>query len=519
MYITQGLKRAVQVNAQGIATIDGERQRTWAEFGGRVAKLAGALQGLGLKTGDRLAILALNSDRYLEYFFAVPWAGGVIVPLNTRLAPPELAYMLNDTAAEILVVDDTFTAMLPLLKAKVSSLKHIVLAGNGTVPEGVLSHEALLTAADPIPDVERGGADLAAIFYTGGTTGVSKGVMLSHNNIVTNALSAMANLYRGEPWIYLHTAPMFHIADSQWHSGVTMQAGTHVFIPKFDPLETLRIIAKHQVTYCAVVPIMVNMLYMAAEKSNYDVSTLRDVQYGGSPMSPAVIAQARAVFPHCRFTQGYGQTETSPNISMLAPQYHILEGPNAAKVASAGQAMLNMEVKIVDVDDNEVPQGTIGEIVTRGPHVMLGYWRKPAETAQALRGGWMHTGDAGYMDEDSFIFIVDRVKDMIVTGGENVYSAEVENVIYQHPAVALCAVIGIPDETWGETVHAVVTLKEDHTLSEAELIAHCRAHIGGYKCPRSVDIRAEPLPMSGAGKILKRELRIPFWEGKSRGVN
>jgi long-chain acyl-CoA synthetase len=361
---------------------------------------------------------------------------------------------------------------------------------------------------------------VAAIFYTGGTTGLSKGVMLTHTNVVSNAICLMALTYRGEPWVYLHSAPMFHIADSQFNSAVTLQAGTHVFIPKFDPLETLKIIEKHRVTYLGVVPIMVNMLYITAQQHNFDVSSLKNIQYGGSPVSPAVIAQAKAMFPTCRFIQGYGQTETSPSISILAPQYLEREDPYAVgKQASAGQAVFNMEVKIVDTEDNEVPHGTVGEILTRGPLVMAGYWNKPEETEKALRGGWMHTGDAGYMDEDGFVFIVDRIKDMIITGAENVYPAEVEHVIYQHPAVALCAVIGIPDEKWGESVHAVVTLKEGYDLTTEDLIAHCRQHIGGYKCPRSVDIRDEPFPMSGAGKILKRELRAPYWEGRERRVN
>lgn len=519
MYITQGLKRAIQINSSGTATIDGERRRTWGEFAQRVKKLAGTLKNLGLKEGDRLAILAFNSDRYLECFFAVAWAGGIIVPLNTRLAVPELVYMLNDTAPEILVVDDAFAAISATLADQVPSLKHIILAGDGPIPAGAVSHEELLAAADPIPDAQRGGDAIAAIYYTGGTTGVPKGVMLTHNNIVSNAMSGMAHLYRGEPWVYLHTAAMFHIADSQWNSGVTMQAGTHVFIPKFDPLETLKIIEKHRVTYIAVVPIMINMLYMAAEKTNYDVSSLRDVEYGGSPMSPAVVAQAKALFPNCRFNQGYGQTETSPSISRLPPQYLNPDGPYADKLASGGQAVLNMEVRIVDVEDNEVPPGTIGEIVARGSHVMAGYWNKPKETAQALRGGWMHTGDVGYIDEDGFIFIVDRLKDMIVTGAENVYSSEVENAIYHHPAIALCAVIGIPDEKWGERVHAVITLKEDQSVTDEELINHCRKYIAGYKCPRSIEVRTEPMPMSGAGKILKRRLRAPYWEGYSKQVN
>jgi long-chain acyl-CoA synthetase len=258
---------------------------------------------------------------------------------------------------------------------------------------------------------------------------------------------------------------------------------------------------------------------MAAEKTDYDVSSLRDVEYGGSPMSPAVSAQAKALLPNCRFNQGYGQTETSPSISRLPHEYLDADSPHAERRASAGKVVLNMEAKIVDPNDNEVPPGTIGEIVVRGPHVMAGYWNKPEETAQALRGGWMHTGDAAYIDEDGFIFIVDRVKDMIVTGAENVYSSEVENAIYHHPAIALCAVIGVPDEKWGERVHAVVTLKEGQLLTEEELINHCRKYIGGYKCPRTVEIRTEPMPMSGAGKILKRELRDPYWEGYSKQVN
>jgi long-chain acyl-CoA synthetase len=236
-------------------------------------------------------------------------------------------------------------------------------------------------------------------------------------------------------------------------------------------------------------------------------------------MPPALIARAREAFPICRFFQGYGQTETAPNISMLTDQYHVLEGPNADKVGSAGQPVFTMEVKIVGPDDKETAQGKSGEIVARGPNVMAGYWNRPDETAHALRGGWMHTGDLGYLDEDGFLFVVDRLKDMIISGGENVYSAEVESVIYQYSAVAVCAVFGIPDEKWGETVHAVIVPKEGQTITPEEINTFCRQHIAGYKCPRSIEIRRDPLPMTGAGKILKRELRQPYWEGKTRAVN
>lgn len=519
MLVTQGVRRAAQVNRDGIATIDGERKRTWGEFASRVARLAGGLQGLGLTAGGRVATLAFNSDRYLEYFFAIPWAGGIIVPLNTRLAPAELTNLLKDAGAEILVVDEAHTGMVAEITADVPTIRHIILAGDHEASDGFLDHEAIVSAAEPVADASQGGDNVVGIFYTGGTTGLPKGVMLTHRNIVSNALAVLLNMYEGTPMTYLHSAPMFHIADCQWNMSATLVAGTHVFIPKFVSAEVLKAIETYQITHCALVPTMVNMLCNLPSRESYNVSTLRGMNYGGSPMAPALISRAREAFPHCRFFQGYGQTETSPNVSMLTDKYHVVDGPNAGKVGSAGQPVFTMEARIVGPDDSELPRGEIGEIVARGPNVMAGYWNKPDETAYALRGGWLHTGDLGYMDEDGFLYIVDRLKDMIISGGENVYSAEVESVIYRHPAVAVCAVFGIPDEKWGEAVHAVIVPKEGQTVSSQEIIALCRQFIAGYKCPRSVEIRHEPLPITGAGKILKRELRRPYWEGKTRSVN
>ena len=518
MYITQGLKRAVQVNRNGIATIDGERQQTWGSFAERVTKLAGALQALGLQTETRVAILSQNNDRYLETFFAIAWASGIIVPLNFRLAPPELVYMLNDANVQILLVDDTHKHTLPELLPQAESLEHVIVMDGDLLPN-TLDYEDILAKASPIPDEGRGGDDVVAIFYTGGTTGISKGVMLSHTNLVSNAMTALLNIYEGEPWVYLHSAPMFHIADAQWMVGVTMQAGTHVFMPKFVPETMLAMIEKYRITHCALVPTMVNMLLNSGKINDYDLSSLRGMNYGGSPMAPALIARTRQALPTCRLFQGYGQTETAPNVSMLLDKFHDPDGEYADKIGSAGQTMFTVEVMIVDSDDNPLPTGEIGEIAARGPNVMRGYWNKPEETAYALRGGWMHTGDVGYMDSDGFLYIVDRLKDVVISGGENVYSAEVEAVIYQHPAVAVCAVIGIPDNQWGEAVHAVIIPRDGQTITEAELLDHCRKLIAGYKCPRSVEIRYEPMPMSGAGKILKRELRAPYWEGNSRSVN
>jgi long-chain acyl-CoA synthetase len=261
------------------------------------------------------------------------------------------------------------------------------------------------------------------------------------------------------------------------------------------------------------------MLCNIPNHDNYDVSSLRSINYGGSPMPPALIARANDAFPTWRFFQGYGQTETSPNISILTAKYHVTKGPNAEKVASAGQPVFTMEVRIVGPDDTPLPSGEVGEITARGPNVMAGYWNRPEETTQALRGGWMHTGDLGYLDKDGFLYIVDRLKDMIISGGENIYSAEVEGVIYQHPAVAVCAVFGIPNEKWGESVHAVIVPKTGQSITAEEIKTFCRQHIAGYKCPKSVEIREDPLPMTGAGKILKRELRQPYWQENTRAIN
>ncbi|HEU5098266.1 MAG TPA: long-chain-fatty-acid--CoA ligase [Roseiflexaceae bacterium] len=518
MSITQGLKRAMQINGRGTATIFGTRRRTWQEFGERVAKLAGALRGLGLDSGGRVAILALNSDRYLECYYAIPWAGGVVVPLNVRLAPAELIYTLNDAGAEILVVDAVFKAMLPAFSGKLDTVRRIIFADDAPAPEGALNYEQLLSAADLIPDAMRGGEDVAGIFYTGGTTGQAKGVMLTHNNLISNAMNVIAALHYNQEVVYLHVAPMFHLADGSSTFGVTMSGGMHAFIPKFDPADTLRAIQDYHVTHAVLVPTMINIVVNSPAVQDYDVSSLRKILYGASPMPSALIARALQVLPACGFAQGYGMTELSPVATLLDAKYHTLDGPLAGKLRSAGQPAYSVEVMIVDPDDHEVPHGVVGEIVVLGPNVMKGYWNKPEATAQALRGGWMHTGDAGSMDEDGFVYIVDRLKDMIISGGENVYSAEVENAIYQHPAVAMCAVVGIPSEAWGEAVHAIVVPKEGQVPTEDAIIAHCKELIAGYKCPRSVEIRQEALPLSGAGKILKSELRRPFWEGHERQV-
>jgi len=497
----------------------GERQHTWTETLARVSRLAAGLVGLGLKEETRVAILALNSDRYFEYNFAVPWAGGVFVPINTRLAVPEVVYWLTDSDSEVLFIDKNFAPILDELRAQVPALREVVYIDDDTPPDGCIAYEDLIKNTDPIEPLERGGDDLAGLFYTGGTTGRSKGVMLSHHNLLHNLLQYLPVFHCGSDETYLHAAPMFHIADGTNSLSHAMLGSRHIFIASFEPELTMQVIQKQRVTTTILVPTMVNMLVNHPKVGNYDLSSLDRVLYGASPMPEAVITRALEVLPHTEFSQAYGQTETSPILTILEAKYHTADPPLTGKLKSAGRPVMGVEIQIFDEQDAEVERGEVGQICARGDNVMLGYHGMPDATAEAMRGGWLHTGDSGYMDEDGFLFIVDRVKDMIISGGENIYSVEVENAMFQHPAVAECAIVGIPDEKWGECVHAIVRLKDGAAATEEALIEHCKTLIAGFKCPRGVTFRDEPLPLSGAGKVLKRELREAFWEGKGKGVN
>ncbi len=476
------------------------------------------MRAIGASDGDRVAILSLNSDRYLELYLAVGWAGAVIVPLNIRWSQIENEDALRDCRAGILFVDKAFAPVGSTLAKAIPGLT-LVYADDGATPEGMENYETLIAHNQPIPDAMRGASDLAGIFYTGGTTGRSKGVMLSHGNLMANALNALGEgLWPGTS-VYLHAAPMFHLANGAAMYSVLLSGGSNVVIQSFTPEGVAAAMQKERVTDVLLVPTMIQMFVDHPTLGNYDLSSLRRISYGASPISDAVLTRAMKALPHVEFTQAYGMTELSPIATLLHWKEHIGEGRAKGRHRAAGRATLGCEVKIVDANDKIVPAGTVGEIAVRGDVVMMGYWERPEETARAVIDGWMHTGDGGYMDEDGFVYVVDRVKDMIISGGENVYSAEVENALAQHPAVAQCAVIGIPSERWGEQVHAVVVMKSGASATPDELMEHCKALIAGYKCPRSVDITSTPLPLSGAGKILKRELRRPYWENRDRRVS
>ncbi|MBF6318332.1 long-chain-fatty-acid--CoA ligase [Nocardia cyriacigeorgica] len=515
MYLTQFLHRALQQRPGDIATICGDRVRTVAESADRVARFAGALHALGVQRGERVGILALNSDRYHEYYLAVPWLGAVANPVNIRWSVAEIVYSLQDSDTTVLLVDDAFAPMIAPIRAAFDRLRTVIFIGDGQTPPDALDYEELIAGHEPVPDNRTGGDTLLGIFYTGGTTGHPKGVMLSHDNLVTSALGSLSTghvLSRGGR--LLHAAPMFHLADfALWTCGNLADA-THVFVPAFTPAGVLEAIAGHRITDALLVPTMIQMLVDDPAAAAHDLSSMRHLIYGASPISEAVLERAMAAFPGAGFTQAYGMTELSPIATLLSPADHLR--PELRR--SAGRAAPHVEVRIVDETGAEVPRGEVGEVVARGDNVMLGYWNKADATADAIRDGWMHTGDGGRMDEQGYVFIVDRIKDMIITGGENVYSVEVENAVAAHPSVAACAVIGVPDDQWGERVHAVIVRQPGADLDENAVREHCKSLIANYKIPRSVAF-VDALPVSGAGKVLKRELRKEFWSESATAVH
>ncbi len=523
------LERAATQYAENEATVDvgtGER-RTWAETLRRVRGMASGLRGLGLEAGDRVGVLSLNSARHLELWFSIPEAGLIMNDLNFRLAVEEMAFIANDSNIKVMFVDDMFLDAARQVMQRCDEMHTLVHMGPGdTPPEGTIAYDVLAaTEPAPIADAPTGGDAVAAIFYTGGTTGLPKGAMLTHRNLTSNATHIIGTLALTDTDRYLHCGPQFHLADGAFAYGVTWMGGTHVFIPAFEPAKTMAVIEQERITSSLMVPTMINMIIQSPDLADADLSSLRAVLYGASPMPPAVQKAAMETFGPI-FAQGYGMTEASPLVSFLSIDAHVRgmagEEPWASRLKSAGSTCFGVRAEVRKEDGVTVCEpGEAGEIYIQGPNIMKGYWNRDEETAHALVDGWYRSGDVAYADEGGYLFIVDRAKDMIISGGENIYTTEVENAVYAHPAVLEAAAFGVPHDEWGESVHVVVVTKPDRTLAEDELVEHCRTLIAGYKLPRSTEIRGaeEPLPKSGAGKILKRDLRDPFWADHDRGVN
>jgi long-chain acyl-CoA synthetase len=507
---------AVQRHAAEVCTINASTgvSYTFEQHFDRVRRLIGGLRSLGVGRGDRFAIMTLNSPEYVEMYHAAFLGGGVVNPLNLRLAPKELAYVLRDSGTKVCFVDGFFAGLIDKVKEE-AGLEHVVLIGGGDVPHTVTYDDLIAWSTAVLPD-EGEETDPVVLMYTGGTTGLPKGVLLDQRAEMLNAYHVMMTLRMGHETVNLLQTPMFHAASMFSILGGPAVGARSVIQPLFDPVGVMNTVEKYQPTVTVMVPTMVGLTLAHPDFRPSGLGSFTDLVYGASPMPQPLLEKVLSLYPHMNIWQGYGMTESSSVICMLGPEEHRKGGKY---LRAAGAPFTGVVLSIQDEEGNELPVGARGEVCARAGNYMIEYWNKPEATADVFRGGWYHTGDAGYLDEEGYLYLVDRVKDMIVTGGENVYSTEVENAIASHPAVLQVAVIGVPSDKWGEAVHAIVVLRPGLSAAEQDIIDHAREWIAGYKVPKSVEFRADPLPLSGAMKVLKKDLREPYWAGHERKVN
>jgi long-chain acyl-CoA synthetase len=495
MIYVHSMGRAIQYYPDRPALSIGQSTLTFSQLHDHVKRAAAGLSGAGFQKGDRLAVLLPNSPEYIELIYACSWLGVIAVPINVRLSTPEIDNVLADSTPRGIVRHST----LPKPNTPVSL--DIVLDRDGlTVSDGI--------CPDPCYDPEA----ILALIYTSGTTGRPKGVLVTHANVLADVNNFNYWMRYREGGVYLHAAPIFHIADFPAMFAAPMFGASQVTLAHFQPEAFCEAVSKERVNYTVLVPTMINFLVQFAESNPHDLSSLELLAYGGSPMSPQLIRRTRQLLPHTQLVQVYGLSETG-FLTGLQDGEHTTH-----RLMSCGRPCPGIEVQIVDTAGNPVKTPNPGEIVARGANVMASYWNNQEETAASFHNGFFRTGDIGYRDSNGYFYILDRSKDMIVTGGENVYSGEVERVIFNHPAVREVAVFGIPDARWGELVAACVFLKAGTQLTADELIAYCRQFLANYKVPRQVDFSETELPKSGSGKVLKRVLRERFWAGAERAV-
>ena len=494
-----------RTRADAVAVLDHELSLTWSEFARRIARLGGVLNQSGINRGDRFGILALNSWRQAEVINAGQWIGATPVPINFRLAPAEIRTIIDDAECGLLVVDEQFIGLLDGPELADWKSRHLLINGNKTG-----FYERAVKSGKPM-EPATGSADTEALLlFTGGTSGRAKGVPLTHGNIIANAKQVGSRWSAQPDDVVLHVPPMFHSAELV-KTVYFMQGASSVYLPKFDPDALLRTIEEFRVTFALLVPTMLMLTLQSGKVSQYDTSSLKQIIYGASPMSAEGVRAAFETFPGVEITQGYGLTETAPLLTMLDHQSHVqaLETGNAARLSSCGRVLEGAELKIMDSNGRDCATGQVGEICARGDNVFSGYINQDELTNEVLADGWFRTGDLGYLDDDGYLYLKDRKQDMIVTGGENVYSSEVEAVLNRHPEVVEVAVIGIPDEIYGEKVIGLATAKIGSNLTQAELISFCKDKIGGYKIPKKIHI-VDSLPKSALGKVLKTELRSKY---------
>ena len=513
------LTRAAERYPDRAAWIDARRIVTFRQAADRVGRLARALMSLGGQPGDRVGLLMPNCPEGLEAILAPIQAGMAAVPMNIRLHPDEHAYMLNDSGAFALIAGAEFRPHVSRMRERLETVKHFIFAGPGGGED--LSYEALLEdQASPASSPAIEPEDLAWIFYTSGTTGHPKGAMLTHRVLITMAEQFLLDIDAAVPTdVLLHAAPITHGSGlSMFHHLARGSASAFPAVRSFDPVGIFEAIQRHRATTMFLVPTMINMLLGSPERARFDLSSLKTVFYGGAPMYVEQLTEALRVFGPI-FVQVFGQGEAPMTCTSLPKDEHVTGGDpvKLRRLGSAGRATTAVQVRIVDEDDQPVPPDTLGEIVVRGDLVMKGYWNKPEATAETLRGGWLHTGDIGSLDPDGYLYITDRKKDMIISGGSNIYPREIEEVICQHPAVFEVSVIGVPDDKWGEAVKALVVLRPGESATEALLIEHCKRHLASYKKPQSVEF-LPVLPKNAYGKVLKRELRDRYWADRRRKV-
>lgn len=500
------------------AMVQGERRLTWAQLYGRAQQMANLLAANGVAAGDRVAFLDKNGVEHFEVFYGASLLNAVCVDVNWRLAPPEVEYIVNDSLAKVLVVGHDF---LPVLDAIAGSLttvtKTLVIGGEGHSYDDYESEISAQPLGDP--GITQSDTDVAFQLYSSGTTGRPKGVLLTNANFF-GLLPMAKEMWELEPTsVNLVAMPLFHIGGGGWATAGQYMGATSIIMRDLDPAGLIKLIGEERITHGFLVPAVLQFMLMMPGVEDADFSSLKVCVYGASPISEEVLAKSVKTFK-CKFWQAYGLTETTGAVVNLSPEDHDVDGPNRHRLRSCGTPGPGVELRIVDNDTgNDCEQGEVGEIWVRSPQVMLGYWNLPEETAKSITDdGWFKSGDAGYVDADGYVYIHDRVKDMIVSGGENVYPAEVENVLMGHPGIADVAVIGVPHDKWGETAKAVVVKKPDSDVSEDDIIMYARERLARFKCPTSVDW-TDALPRNPSGKILKKDLRAPYWEGRARNVN
>ena len=508
------LEKALSLYAAKEAVVCGQKRFTYRQMADRIHRLSRFLKDKGVDKGDRVAVLLQNCHQFIESYFAAAHLGAILVPLNIRLTPRELSFILEDSGAALLITSRRFGTQVIALKEMGARLRQIIWTGPGETPATYASfdYEEILEEGPvtPPPMALISDDDIAHLYYTSGTTGRPKGVILSHKNVCVHTLAAIAELRLSDRDNWIHAAPLFHLADAWATFAMTWVGGKHVIVEDFEPSEVLSIMQEERITITNMIPTMLNMLVNTPGVDRYDFSSLRVLLSGGAPIAPEVVRRIMETFKS-DYIQTYGMTETSPYLTLSILKENLLHLSPEEQFhykARTGRPFIGVLLKVVREDGGEVLPNDeeVGEIIVKGDSVTEGYWNRPEETTAALKDGWLYTGDMATVNEEGYVNIVDRKKDVIITGGENVYSVEVENVLYTHPSILEAAVIGVPDPKWGEAVKAVVVLRPGYQSTEEDIIEYCKKAIAGFKAPKTVDIVVE-LPKTGSGKIYKKGLK------------